>query len=522
MQKEGPAGKKTSAFEALGFNRTVASIVEEIQALYAIDDFPWVVGYSGGKDSTAILQLVWKAILGLAPKKRAKKVYVISTDTWVESPIVSQWVRRSLIRMEETAKDQNVPIIPRQLEPEIRDSFWVNLIGRGYPAPRHLFRWCTHRLKIKPSNDFIKNVVRASGEAVLVLGTRKAESSRRHASMKKHEAKRIRERLTPNSSLPNSFIYTPIEDWTNDDVWFFLMQIPNHWGHSHKDLLTMYRGATADGECPLVVDTSTPSCGNSRFGCWVCTLVDRDRSMEAMIQNDEEKEWMQPLLDIRNLLDKRSDEGRWDDRDRREWRRMDGSLQFMERIIDGGKMLDVIPGPYTKEWREKWLRMVLVAQENIRKHGPPEVRDITLLRDEELHEIRRIWLSEKSEFDDSVPKIYQEVTGRLLKVRQDDGVSYGAMEWDLLKDVCGEDGLHFELLARLLNTEREYGAMVKRRGLYEAIEHCFEIAGFESRDEAIAEGKRRREIKKGGSPTSNQEGDIENINNMRDAIGEAS
>ena len=58
----------------------------------------------------------------------------------------------------------------------------------------------------------------------------------------------------------------------------------------------MYQGATSGGECPLVVDTSTPSCGTSRFGCWVCTLVDQDRSMEAMIANDEEKVWMTPLV----------------------------------------------------------------------------------------------------------------------------------------------------------------------------------------------------------------------------------
>ena len=65
----------------------------------------------------------------------------------------------------------------------------------------------------------------------------------------------------------------------------------------------MYQGASPDGECPLVVDASTPSCGDSRFGCWVCTLVDKDKSMSAMIQNDEEKEWMLPLLELRNDLD---------------------------------------------------------------------------------------------------------------------------------------------------------------------------------------------------------------------------
>ena len=120
--------------------------------------------------------------------------------------------------------------------------------------------------------------------------------------MAKHEARRFRERLEPNASLPNSLVYTPIEDWNNDDVWLYLMQVKNPWGHNNKSLLGMYQGASEGGECPLVVDTSTPSCGTSRFGCWVCTVVDKDRSMEAMIKNDEEKVWMTPLLELRNEL----------------------------------------------------------------------------------------------------------------------------------------------------------------------------------------------------------------------------
>src|SRR5258708_27772059 len=146
------------------------------------------------------------------------------------------------------------------------DSFWVNLIGKGYPAPRHKFRWCTERLKIKPSNAFITRIATASGQAILVLGSRKAESSARSRNLTKHEKGRVRDRLSPNAGLANTLIYTPIESWTNDDVWLFLMQYENAWGYNNKDLLTMYQGASEDGECPLVVDTSTPRCGDSRFG----------------------------------------------------------------------------------------------------------------------------------------------------------------------------------------------------------------------------------------------------------------
>ena len=161
------------------------------------------------------------------------------------------------------------------------------------------------------------------------------------------------------------------------------MQVKNPWGHDNKSLLGMYQGASDGGECPLVVDTTTPSCGTSRFGCWVCTVVEKDRSMEAMIKNDEEKVWMTPLLELRNELDKP------DDRDRRDFRRMTGRVQLMgERVI---------PGPYTKEWRERWVRRVLEAQASARREGPAEFRSLTLIAPEELHEIRRIWLYKKHE-----------------------------------------------------------------------------------------------------------------------------
>lgn len=58
--------------------------------------------------------------------------------------------------------------------------------------------------------------------------------------------------------------------------------------------------SSAQGECPLVIDESTPSCGNSRFGCWTCTVVTKDKAMESLIKNGEE--WMSPLLKYRDLL----------------------------------------------------------------------------------------------------------------------------------------------------------------------------------------------------------------------------
>jgi len=481
--------QRKSAFTERGLKKTVDSLLKEVRELYLSDSIPWVVGYSGGKDSTAALQLVWMALEGLSKQQLNKPVHVISTDTLVENPVVALWVSRSLECMGKRALESCLPITPHRLTPEVSETFWVNLIGKGYPAPRPKFRWCTERLKINPSNAFITSVVRQSGEAIIVLGTRKAESAARAQAMNKMAQRRTRDRLSPNPTLPNSLIFSPVEDWSNDDVWLFLMQTPNPWGYNNKDLLTMYQGASPDGECPLVLDTSTPSCGDSRFGCWVCTLVDEDRSMAAMVQNDEEKEWMWPLLKLRNALDPRdpNDKNRRVDRHLRDFRRMDGNVKLLK---DG-----TVPGPYTQQSREMWLRMVLQAQRQVREEGPTHVRSIELISLAELYEIRRIWVVEKHEIEDTLPQIYEEVTGqRFPDSRLDDSLPFGADEMRLLEEACGGDRLHFELSRQLIDIERRYRSSSRRAGLFGAIEQAFRRNFYDNNDDAAARAKRRRDV----------------------------
>ncbi|MBE9247175.1 DNA phosphorothioation system sulfurtransferase DndC [Microcystis aeruginosa LEGE 00239] len=468
----------------------VEIITKEIQSLYLSNSIPFVIGYSGGKDSSAVVQLIWNAISKLSIEERHKKIYVMTTDTQVENPLVSTWVKQSLVRMKNEAKMQQMPVEPYLLRPEIKDTFWTCLIGKGYPAPRHGFRWCTERLKITPTNHFIRQQIRENGEVILMLGTRKAESNKRASTMNKYEINSFQEQLNLkeniskplrySGSLPNAIIYSPLEDWRTDEVWMYLMQWENPWGGDNKELLAMYRGATADNECPLVVDTSTPSCGDSRFGCWVCTLVNKDKSMEAMIQNDQEKEWLQPLLDLRNELDIE------DDRPKRDFRRIFGKVQLFERNLNGEISIEPIPGPYTKKWREYWLRRVLEAQESVRTNAPEDMKDITLITTEELSEIRRIWREEKHEFDDQLPKIYKQVTGETFQDPRPgaDNNLLGSEEWDILADICAEDSMHLELLAKLIDTERQYFLKISRKGIYKDLEKCFESSS-RSKEEAI-------------------------------------
>lgn len=522
-----PRFDRKSAFLERGFEATVELLLDEIRTLYTADATPWIIGYSGGKDSTTVLQLVWSAIVALPPDCRRKPVHVISTDTMVENPVVSLWVARSLEAMKQAARSDQLPIQPRLLQPRVEDSFWVNLIGRGYPAPRHKFRWCTERLKIRPSNEYIGRVVNQNGQAILCLGARSAESARRASVLNANKKHRAEDRLSPSATWDGCRIYTPIEDWTNDDVWFFLMQCRNPWGHNNRDLLGMYAGASPDGECPLVIDDSTPSCGDSRFGCWVCTLVEKDKSMTAMVQNDEEKRWMEPLLDLRNLIDFREDgvildpvtgtktkldhtkrntfatpvgtplarfledktgesinvlarDRDWE-RHLRDFRRLHtGNVQF----VPGSDR--EVRGPYIAEARACWLRALLTAQQAVRELGPPEVARLELITLPELEEIRRIWVIDKHEMEDLLPKIYQDVTGGRYPGRPlDDNLVLGEEQMNELAEITGGRNLHYQLTRDLLSLTLQQRNAARRARLFEDLEKTIKRHFYDNEKEAL-------------------------------------
>ena len=468
--------------------------IDTIQEVYKEDNVPWICGYSGGKDSSAVVQLVWMALSELPDWERSKPVHIISTDTLVESPVVARWASQSLEKMRNAARQEHLPILPHRLTPQIQNTFWVNLIGRGYPYPRVNFRWCTDRLKIDASNQFIKGVLEAESEAILVLGSRKAESATRRRVMEGYEGKRYRAHLSPNGSYPNDSM-----------VWQFLMQYSNPWGHSNKDLLAMYRGASADNECPLVVESGTPSCGGSRMGCWVCTMVTEDKSLAAMIQNDEEKSWMLPLLDFRNYIASYNlNNGKTqnqNDRERRDFRRMTGNLTWHK-----GRL---VHGPYTKEWREDFLRRLLKLQLFIQETGPEEVKDTELITMDELRFIRKIWLNDKHEFDDSLPAIYKEVTGKdFVDASIVKNKYYGKAEWDLLSEVCKDmyprHELMLELQSGLLDIEARNSAMSSSRNVIKTLEAKIKQAYFKSETDA-EEMKRQRRARRGETDDDLQE-----------------
>ena len=446
------AANRSSIFDY----KSVKEIYHEIQEVYLRDHRPWVIGYSGGKDSTTALQLIWYAISDLPEEQRQKKIYVISSDTLVETPVIIDYINDSLEKINEVAIQSKMPFEAVKLTPIISESFWVNLIGRGYPAPSKTFRWCTDRLKIKTADRFIIDRVTQYGEVVVVLGVRKSESATRAQVMNLHKIKDSV--LSRHSRFPQAFVYTPIEDFSVDDVWSYLLQTPSPWGNNNRDLLALYKSAQA-GECPLVVDDTTPSCGNSRFGCWVCTVVTKDKAMEALIDNGEE--WLEPLLDFRNYLA----ETQIPDKKHlfREYKRMNGKVQYNR---DGSG--NIIRGPYKLEFCKELLTSLLQAQIQIRKNGPnPE---FNLILPEELHEIRRMWQMNRGDWQDSLPEIYKEVTCEDLDWVKDDLGMFTSNEDNLMDQICANHDVPLKLVKKLLEAERQVQGMSRRSSIYSKID----------------------------------------------------
>jgi DNA sulfur modification protein DndC len=402
---------------------------------------PWIIGFSGGKDSTMLLQVVWSALKKIEPILLTRKIYVVCNDTLVENPRIVKFIKKTLRKIQEQANLNDIPIFVEETTPILDDSFWVKLIGLGYPAPNRFYRWCTERLKINPTTRLITEKIGENGAAIILLGTRSAESSNRAASIKRHEIKgqRLRKHL-----LPNAYVYAPIKDVTTNEVWQYLNQVPPPWGGTHKELVTLYRNANA-GDCPLVIDTTTPSCGQSRFGCWTCTVVTKDRSMDGLIDNGEE--WMQPLADIRNfLIETRDNPEIW-----REKRRRNGETK------------ENIWGPYKFETRVEILRRILKAQKEIQK-----TEGIELISHQEMVLIQYHW------FRDSFFKIkVSQVYNRIFKTQIDMSKQEEKFkqEADLLKKSCKQEPKDVELIQDLLALQKTKTLLIRKRGLQSDIEN---------------------------------------------------
>lgn len=437
-----------------GLGSRIEHILEEITEQYLEKDRynrPWIIGFSGGKDSTVLLTLVWIAMNRLKEQGEnlTRRVYVVCNDTMVENPVIEEYVINVLDKIDRAAKEQKMPISVTRTTPTIEDSFWCCVIGKGYPVPNNSFRFCTEKMKIKPTSQFITDQVSADGEAIVLVGTRLSESQARERSIKRHEIKG--HRLSKHPLNPNTYTYAPIKELMLEEVWWIINAIPSPWGFDNKILFDIYRDASADDyECPTVVtDDSHRSCGQSRFGCWICTVVKEDKSMSSLINSGVV--WMKPLLDYRNRLveNRNVSELRCDTR------------RNGQRAVDetGHNM-----GNYTMAYRIQLLRELLTIQKETQDYRA----SIDLITNQELIAIQVLWYRDGN-FSTTVNDIYNEVYGYNIP-----NTNMGLQERILLEKSCSDNPKHFTLIQELLALQKNKVLLMRKYGLQTDLESRLE------------------------------------------------
>lgn len=445
-------------------NKRITYIISELKDQYLINDNlrPWIIGFSGGKDSTALLQLVWLALEQIPQKLRKREIHVICNDTLVENPIIQNYVNDVLHKIEQAAVQRGLPITVEKTTPRLEDSFWVNIVGRGYPVPNNTFRWCTDKMKIKPTSRYIVEQVAENGEAIILVGTRRGESINRANTIKKHEVRG--KRLTKHPNQANTFVYSPIKDLQLEEVWYIINTMISPWGADNSNLFQIYADASADDyECPtMVTNDKHRSCGQSRFGCWTCTVVKEDKSLTAQVQNG--KEWLKPLLDLRgSMFEERNIS------ENREETRRNGQNAV---TADGHNQ-----GNYTIEYRTKLLKQILETQRKLQQLDSK----IELIKNSELIAIQVIWrrdlaMPNKNYKEiisyETVSEIYNKIYHKELDMKDLDEKLQ--KEVDLLKSVCNDKDEDFSLIQELLELQKQKALLNRKRGLKDEMEQVIE------------------------------------------------
>ena len=430
-------------------------IIDELIDQYEFSDKsnrPWIIGFSGGKDSTVLLTLVWMSLQKLKETipdyKFKREVYVVCNDTLVENPIITSYVEDVLAYIEKSALEQNLPVKVKKTTPKLDESFWINVIGKGYPVPNNTFRWCTDRLKIRPTSNFLHEQIDEKGEAIVLLGTRYDESKTRELSIKKHEI--ANQRLSPHNSSPNTKTYSPIKELQLEEIWYIINTFPSPWNFDNSILFKIYSDASSDDyECPTVVTTKEhKSCGQSRFGCWTCTVVKKDKSMSSLIENGQK--WLSPLLKFRDQLQQeRNISGN------RQSTRRNGQIAVSE---DGTNQ-----GNYTPNYRYSILKRLLNIQKEVKKTKPY----INLITNQELIAIQVLWNRDLI-FEKTVSKLYKEIFGG--EILNSSFKSISNIERRILKEECENDLNVYNIIDNLISAQQTKSLLVSNYGLNNEIE----------------------------------------------------
>lgn len=406
-------------------------IIEEMTYVYKHDDRPWLIGYSGGKDSSMLVSLVVDMVMRLPENKRTKKIFIVTSDTGVENPIVKRYMHLSSAKINEFSSKYNANIKADIIYPDIAQSFWSLVIGLGYPTPEPPgFRWCTERLKILPMNRYTNRIIDQYGEVVLLLGVRKAESLTRKRSISAREIEG--KLLVPHSDISKAYIYNPLTEIKNELVWEYLLKDDgiSSWGVDMKYLFSLYQGENLGEEQSVIgqVDKDKiPVTGNSRFGCWCCTIVKVDKSLQRFIDNGSKE--LVPLREFRDWLVSIRQNPEFRDNKRRNgkvYQKSNGEYGF---------------GPFKLSARQEILRRLLILQRDT---------GFELITNDELKMIDTLWDLEGDLTRRSLVEIYYDVFNEKLSW---DEYKEPLYDLDIIKEIkaaADESNIPFELITKLI------------------------------------------------------------------------
>lgn len=404
-------------------------IVDEMRIVYLHDKRPWMIGFSGGKDSTMLVMLVFEMLKKLKSHQINKKIYITSSDTMVENPIVKNYMYKMSKLIGEEGEKYGV--ISNIITPPAEKTFWSYVIGLGYPTPEPPgFRWCTDRLKIKPINQFTLDTIKKNGEVIMLLGVRKAESSYRARGITAREVEG--KLLVRHTDIANAYVYNPLTEIPNALVWEYLLKNDGitPWGSDNKYLFSLYQGEDLGEEQSVLGEVDKDKIavtGNSRFGCWICTMVKEDKSLLKFIEGGSTE--LIPLRDFRNRL-----LGYRTNTDMRERKRRNGAV-----YENTGGELGL--GPFTFEARKQILKELLELEVQT---------GFELITEAELKAIDKIWESEGDLYRRTLVELYYDVKGERLPWDNYRTPLFKADIMQIFYDTCKEYDIEPEMMQKLI------------------------------------------------------------------------
>lgn len=333
-------------------------------AAYAAIYRHWVIAYSGGKDSSALVTLVMYLIAkGLI--QAPETLTVLYSDTRMEIPPLQIGAVETLKIVRSLGYNAQIVL------PEIDDRFFVYMLGRGVPPPNNnTLRWCTPQIKVEPMVNVLKALRDERGEKFLMLtGVRVGESAARDARIALSCSRNGAEcgqgwfqETTPESVADT---LAPLLHWRVCHVWDWLMFNAPGIAPSVSFVAQVYGGEEAEEI-------------NARTGCVGCPLATSDKALDHVLSIPEWS-YLRPLKRLRPLYTEL--------RSFRHRKQKDG-----ERNSDGNFSSNPSrKGPLTLASREWALGQVLDVQRDINAQAILQHRpQVWLIDGEEESRIREL------------------------------------------------------------------------------------------------------------------------------------